>query len=130
MLAGNGQGWREETGQGMFAFFLFSFFFFLFCQLHVALNNSFCKCSHLGLRTVCPSNSPRMEDSALSCDSRTLGSFTSFLTHPASGSASRWWGFPGELAAALFEKLKKIVPSGETSLGLLRRSPARQPNCF
>lgn len=120
MLAGNGQRWREETGQGTFA--LFSFFFFFFCQLHIALNDRFRKCSHLGLRTVCPSNNPRKEDSALSCDSRTLGSFTSFLTHSASGSAPRWWGFPGELAAALFGKLKKIVPSGETSLGLLQGS--------
>lgn len=33
MLAGNGQGWREETGQGMFAFFLFFFFFFVSCTL-------------------------------------------------------------------------------------------------
>lgn len=121
MLAGNGQGWREETGQGMFAFFLF---FFVSCTL--LLTTAFASV----LIWDCASNSPRMEDSALSCDSRTLGSFTSFLTHPASGSASRWWGFPGELVAALFEKLKKIVPSGETSLGLLRRSPARQPNCF
>lgn len=128
MLAGNGQRWREETGQGTFAlFFFFLFFFFVSCTL--LLTTAFASVPS-GAAHSLPIKQPQNGGLSLSCDSRTLGSFTSFLMHPASGSAPRWWSFPGELAAALFEKLEKIVPSGETSWGLLRRSPAREPNCF
>lgn len=77
MRARNGWRWREETGRGQL-------FLLLFLSLNgFLLSQEF----HLGLHTACPSNSPRMKESALSYNSFAPGSFTSFLKHPASGSA-------------------------------------------